>query len=1574
MSDHDNFSIDIAVIGLAGRFPGAASVEQFWQNLIDGVEAITFFSDEELLAAGVDESALSDASSVKAGAILEDIELFDASFFGFTAREAEMMDPQHRLFLEQSWAALENAGYDASKYAGRIGVYAGESVNSYLLHNLLSQRELIESVGYFQTLLGNDRDHLAAQVAYNLNLKGPCLTVQTACSTSLSAVHLACQSLLNRECDMALAGGVSVSIPQKQPAVHQEGGIISADGHCRAFDAEASGTIKGSGVGVVVLKRLADALSDGDEVTAVIKGSAMNNDGAAKVGYTAPSVEGQASVIEEAMALALVAPETISYVETHGTGTALGDPIEIAALAQAFRAGGAEAKGFCAIGSVKTNIGHLDAAAGIAGLIKTALALKHKQLPASLHYKRPNPNIDFSNSPFFVNTKLNAWETPHAARRAGVSSFGIGGTNVHAILEETPPLEPSGASRSHQLLTLSARTATALEQATTNLLAYLRAHPQANLADIAYTLQMGRREFNHRRALVCLDMQDAVSALETLDQRRVQMKVRETQTRPLVFMFSGQGAQYAGMALELYEHEPVFRQEVDRCSAMLLPQLNFDLREALFPEAGQSALAAERLKQTFVAQPALFTIEYALAKLWMQWGVRPHAMIGHSIGEYTAACLAGVFSLEDALLLVAARGRLMQQMEAGAMLAVELAEHETLSLLNENLSLAAVNGPSLCTLSGTFEAVAEVERQLSARDIVSHRLHTSHAYHSKMMEPILDQFLAEISKVSLHAPAVPYISGLTGTWMTAEEATDPLYWSRQLRETVRFAAGIAELSKDPQHILLEVGPGQTLSVLAGQQEQATGPLLTLSSMPGPQAGKSETAYLLETLGQLWLAGTQLEWSAFYVEQRRRRLPLPAYPFERQPYWIEARSTSSASGPETDALSRKPELSDWFYLPSWKRSVVPEIITGPAAGSQSCCLMFIDECGLGSLIAQGLQRHEVSVVFVQRGEQFSKQSGHEFAINPQRREDYGALLEELRASNKVPEKILHLWNVTQESGETTATTPGIFQAAQERGFYSLLFLAQALGELVSFDAVSILAVTNGLQQVTGDEMLSPEKATMLGPCKVIPQEYQHLKCRCADVVLPPRGTQRETELAGQLVAELLATGISDDLVAYRGRHRWVQIFEPLKTAFQTPASAQESRLRDQGVYLLTGGPGDIDLALAQYLTAQVTAQLILNVPDDFPIREQWEHWLATHDTENETSQRLAIMKAMEDAGAELMLFSADLSESARMSPVIAQARQRFGDINGIFHTAAVTGGGMIQLKTPGMAASVLAPKVQGTMTLQSLVQAGQETPLDFFVLFSTSISLTGVFGQVDYCAANAFQDAFAQAHASSDKTLTVAINWNLPQWENWQGSTLAGAADLQSQFAQARAAYGITLEEGVEAVARILKGSCAQLIVSPQDFQALVEAQQSAIKSNLLDQWKPVRSSVSAGDEVEESGAFAPPESEIERAVGELWQELFGGPRIGLHDNFFELGGNSLIALQLVSHLRRAFQVELPLSRLFESPTIAGLSTVINGMQRQEKENEEIERMLKEIEGLSPDELQAHLVQELHTGDASKFDG
>lgn len=875
---------EIAVVGIAGRFPKARDVEEFWRNLRDGVESVSFFSDEELEQSGVDPDILQQPTYVKAGAFLEGAELFDADFFGYSPKLVEILNPQHRLFLECAWQALENAGYDASTYEGPIGIYAGSSQNGYL-NRISSAPGLIETIGNTQAAIFNEKDFVAPLACYHMNLKGPGINVQTGCSTSLVAIHLACQALLNGECDIALAGGVSLRFLHKKGYLYQEGGILSPDGHCRAFDEHAQGTVSGDGVGVVVLKGLINALSEGDTIHAIIKGSAINNDGSLKAGFTAPSVSGQTEVVVEAQGVAGVEPETITYIEAHGTGTFLGDPVEIAALTQAFRYN-TDKKGFCAIGSVKTNIGHLDAAAGIAGFIKTVLALKHKKLPPSLHFQHPNPQIDFAASPFYVNTTLTEWKAGATPRRAGVSSFGIGGTNAHVILEEPPASQPSSMENSAQILVLSGKTASALEAATENLTSYLVQNPDHSLGDVAWTLQSGRKAFAHRRMLVGKTVKDAIDALEGRDQQRVHTTFCQSGSRPIIFLFPGQGTQYVDMGRDLYQAEPLFREQIDVCASLLKKYSGLDLRSVLYPIPTQSQEASRQIEQTSFAQLALFVIEYALAKLWMAWGVQPHAMIGHSIGEYVAACLAGVISLEDALALVAARGMLMQRLPTGAMAALSLSEQEAVPLLGEHLTLAAVNGPSRVVVAGPLAAIESLEHTLNQRGSTCHRLHTSHAFHSKMMDPILELFTEQVRKVCLHTPRIPFISSLSGTWINDDAATEATYWAKQLRQTVRFAAGLEELLKERTAILLEVGPGATLSTLAQQHPAKVSGQLILASLPRSYYADAERPFLLNAIGQLWLAGVRPNWLRMHAHEQYRRIPLPTYPFERKRYWID----------------------------------------------------------------------------------------------------------------------------------------------------------------------------------------------------------------------------------------------------------------------------------------------------------------------------------------------------------------------------------------------------------------------------------------------------------------------------------------------------------------------------------------------------------------------------------------------------------------------------------------------------------------------------------------------------------------
>jgi amino acid adenylation domain-containing protein len=885
----------IAVIGMAGRFPGAPTLDAFWDNLRRGVESITHFPLGELEDA-FGRSVQSQPGYVCARSILDGVELFDAGFFNFLPREAELTDPQQRVFLEIAWEALESAGYDPAAFPGEIALYAGSSIDTYLLYNVLSDRRRVEcftgnyQVAEYPTLVGNGADFIATRTAYKLDLRGPALTVQSACSTSLLAVAEACQCLLDYRADMALAGGVSITFPQKRGYLYQEGGMVSPDGHCRSFDAEAAGTVFGAGAGIVLLKRLDSALADGDPIRAIIRGSAVNNDGARKVGYTAPSSDGQARAIALAHAVAGVTADAISYVECHGTATPLGDPIEIGGLAKAFRAT-TDRKGFCAIGTVKTNIGHLDIASGAAALIKTILALEHESLPATLHFKSPNPGLGLEDSPFFVNADLKAWPRGERPRIAGVNAAGVGGTNVHLIVEEAPLIPASAATAlddgATHLFVLSARDDDALTEARGRLAAHVETHAGQSLGDIAFTLQTGRRAFSQRFACVAKDRHALIEKLGGPGKG----EAAATSPPKLAFLFPGQGAQYAGMGQGLYRRYPVVAQTIDRCAAILEPLLGLDLRDALYSDPME---AGPRLQATALAQPALFSVSYSVAILWRSLGIEPAAMLGHSIGEFVVAVLAGVMRLEDALEVVAARGALMQELPEGAMLAVMLAEPELKACLPADLSIAAVNAKAICVVAGPHAAIGAFEEALTARKIGSRRLRTSYAFHSAMVDPVIEPLAALLSRIPLSPPRLPYVSTMSGAWITADQATDPLYWARHCRETVRYAAALASLFETDSPILLETGPGRTLSSLARQSQASRGAPLIAASLPDPAEKGEGDAVFLDTLGRLWTAGMAPDWRALHGGTSRRRVSLPTYPFQRKRYFIDAPSAGPAA--------------------------------------------------------------------------------------------------------------------------------------------------------------------------------------------------------------------------------------------------------------------------------------------------------------------------------------------------------------------------------------------------------------------------------------------------------------------------------------------------------------------------------------------------------------------------------------------------------------------------------------------------------------------------------------------------------
>ncbi len=1554
---------DIAVVGMAGRFPGANDIGAFWQNLCKGVESIHFPDQQELAARGVDAAALNDQHYVKASAVMDGVELFDAAFFGYTPREAELMDPQHRLFLECAWEAIEHAGYDPERTQGAIGVFGGGTTNTYLIYNLLSNRETLSAFDPMQIDVSNASDFVATRVSYKLNLRGPSYTIQTACSTSMVAIHLACQSLLNEECDMALAGGVSVHVKHPEGYWYLDGGNVSPDGHCRAFDAQAAGTIFGSGVAAVLLKRMEDAVADGDHIHAVIKGSALNNDGAVKVGFTAPSVEGQAEVITEALALADIKADTIRYVETHGTATKLGDPIEVRALTKAFSAD-TDAKQFCAIGSVKTNVGHLASAAGVTSFIKTVLMLEHGLIPPSLHFERPNPDIDFENSPFYVSNRLTDWPATKTPRRAGVSSFGVGGTNAHVVLQEAPLLPPSSASRPWQLLLLSAKSSGALDAMTANLTSHISAQPAADLADAAYTLQVGRQVFSQRRMVVCSSPDDAVRVLETRDPERVFSGTSEMQDRPVVFMFPGMGDQYVDMALELYQAEPTFRACVDRCAALLQPLVGRDIRDVLYPNGtarratpatngngqvdlramlrrgnGQADRAAQPINQTALAHPILFTVEYALAQLWMEWGVRPQAMIGHSIGEYVAACVAGVFSLEDALALVARRAQLAQDLPPGAMLAVLLPEADVLPWLNDRLSLAAVNTPRACVVSGEPEAVAELEQKLLGQDIACQRVQTSHAFHSVMMAALEEPLHALLAQIRLEAPKIPFYSNVTGAPISAAEATDPAYWSRHLRQTVRFDDGVQALLQQPAQVLLEMGPGQTLTALTKQHPAYTAEHIVLAALRQPHQQQSDMAVLLGALGRLWVAGVAIDWDQFYAHERRRRVALPSYPFERQRFWIDAKA-ALVGAPTPAQAERVGEIANWFYTPSWRRSSWPAPVRRRNGTSQAALpvgtapwLLFMDEVGLGQALALRLEQHGQPVIQVRRAGQFARIDDNVYTLDLCRREDYAALLQDLEAHGQLPCTIVHCASLAQAA--PAATDVATFKAQQDVGFYSLIFLAQALEAQAQSTALRLWVVSNHVCQVESTDIAHPARATILSPCIAIPQEYPRIACRFLDVT-PALSVAQQARQADYLLAEMHANA-AEPVVAYRGNQRWVPSYEPLHLeAEREPAYS----LREHGVYLITEGLTGVGWALAQMLALAASPRLLLIEQGAFPQPGQWANWLATHGADDPTSRKIARVQVLQEQGARVLVVSADTADLGQMQAAVAQGIEHLGELHGVIHTLGSVGGETfrpIQELGYAEAEQQLLPVVQG---LSALAEALGERELDFCMLTSSLSSVLGGLGQTAHAAASMFMDALAEQQSQSSLTPWLSVDWDV-----WQPDGEA----LEAMPNAPLAAFAIEPHEGVEAARRLLShlpGS--RVVVSTGELAMRIRQRPTAFVAPQADVEGGMRAQ---HPRPQLATPYVAPRTELERTIAHTWQDVFGLEQIGVDDNFFELGGNSLIAIHTMGRLKKTLQVDVPTAMLYQRPTIRFLAELL-AQDEDQAAREMAERLAKRKVDLS----------------------
>jgi phthiocerol/phenolphthiocerol synthesis type-I polyketide synthase E len=1491
----------VAIVGFAGRFPGAVDLDQFWNNLREGREALTDVSDADMDAAGVPMQLRSDPLYVRKTTHLEGAELFDAGFFGVSPREAQVMDPQHRIFLECAWEAMEHAGYGGPNEKGVVGVYAGASMNTYLLNQILRDTSVLEAAGGYQLMLGNDKDFLCTRASYKLDLHGPSMTVQTACSTSLVAVELACKALRNAECDMALAGGVSVSFPFRSGYLYQDGMILSPDGHCRPFDVAAAGTRPGAGAGLVVLKRLKDAIADGDTIHAVIRGAAVNNDGADKIGYTAPSVDGQIEAIATAQALAGVDARAITYMEAHGTATPMGDPIEIRALTEVFRAS-TDDVGFCRLGSLKANLGHLDAAAGVAGLIKTVLALKHREIPPLVNFTSPNPQLKLEGSPFVASATLTPWDTIGAPRLAGVSSFGIGGTNAHVVLEEAPastPVEAGGP----MVLVLSALTPAALDQASQNLATHLERHPEQAMADVAWTLHTGRKTFAQRRAVVAADAAQAIRLLREAP-KPLFVGRHEGGERPVAFLFSGQGSQHPGMGGDLYETEPVFRRIVDECAEILKPHLGLDIRDTMFGESG------EALGQTALTQPALFTVELALAKLWESWGVKPSAMMGHSIGEYVAAHLAGVFSLDDALALVASRGRLMQAMQPGSMAAIHLAAKNLRLRLTAGVEIAAVNGPELCTIAGPTPLVEAFVAALGASGVDSRLLHTSHAFHSSMMEPALADFIAVVEKASLHAPLIPYVSNLTGNWITSEQAMSPSYYAEHLRHAVQFEAGIQTLTASGGMFVLEVGPGDALTTLARANLTAARAGLVVASLSHPRHKCPDAIAMLQAAGRLWVAGVQLDERGLHGVGRTR-VPLPTYPFERSRHFVDGPPVSIGGG---SALAPDTGHNDVrLYAPTWTRdtSQAPKtslssqtwIVVGADGPRTRAILNGLKDVGAEAML------FEPAMAAGQRGDVVQVCPGAAGGLD--------AAIRSVSRSAAAVRGVIYAW-------EPTSADKAAF--GDLAGYEMLLRLAADLGAAERTIAARIVVASTSAQSVFGEPVRNVDAALTFGAVLALPAELPLVMLRSVDL-----DAGVDPTVATRLLLEEAMRHDVEPFVAWRAGCRWLRRYEPL-----TLAEEGAPPVKQNGVYLITGGLGGLGLELAGWLARTVRARLVLTSRTPLPAREEWDERLAAVAPDDRAVVAIRAIRALEGEGAEILTVVADAADAAMMRLAIDHANARWGAIDGVIHAAGVPGAGEPSfLETTEEVRSVISPKRGGLAVLTELLG---DKPLDFVVLMSSINAIAPSPNAGPYATANAVLDSFADSDA-------VPLSWRRVlsiNWTAWREIGMAANLSLPDAKKAERAAFlkqAIEPKAGVKALVDLLASDRKRAVVTSFDLLKLVDGIRTRASS------APSPASAADKARVPSPTIFAAPANEVENQLVEIWIELLGVPQIGVDDDFFELGGHSLLATRLLARINTRLGVRLALRDVFEERTVRMLAThltkILTELRAEQDDQEEI---------------------------------
>ncbi len=1491
-------NVPIAIIGMAGRFPDAQNIEEYWSNISLGLESIQEFSDEELRAAGIESDVLENPNYVKKGQIFHGYDMFDAAYFGFTPREAEITCPQLRLMLEVALETLEHGGYGDCSKDRNIGVFTGASNSRYFLENIFPNTELRSAMGNMAVKMGCDKDFIATRLAYKLNLTGPSLSLNTACSTSLVAIAQACLNLASNKCDMALAGAASISQFYPGGYLYEEGGIFSPDGHCRPFDEQGAGTRGGNGLGMVLLKRLDRAIADGDTIHAVIKGIGINNDGNRKVGYSAPSMPGQLKAIRDAIQKSGITSDTIDYVETHGTATHLGDPIEISALSAGF---GSHPNHTCALGSVKANIGHLDAAAGIAGLIKTVQAIKYRQLPPSINFYNLNPKINLENSFFHVNAELKNWPHNGRPRRAAVSSFGIGGTNVHLILEENESLREAKSHRNKKLLLISAKTENDIENLRKKMIGQLLTRDTLSLHDIEYTLHVGREFHDFRQFLVCESHDEAIALLNS-DKNVLSWKaISAGSSLPITFMFPGQGAQYVNMAKGIYEQEPYFRDELDKCSELLKSEIGLDIRELLYPQSGE---ATEDINKTIYAQPAIFVVEYCLAKLLMSWGVKPAAMIGHSLGEYVAACLSGVFSLSDALRIIAARARLMQSAKPGCMLSVLLERNQLADLLKDtNCEIAAVNSPTDIVVSGPQDCIDQLKDKLSALEIVNKQLNTSHAFHSHMMDEILDAFKTALESVQFGKMTIPFMSNLSGKPALERLVTTPAYWVNHLRNAVEFSSGIINLSSASKSFFIEVGPGNALTSLV-KRHQGIDAKVVAHLTRHQQSEVDDGTHLLEVIGKLWQSGVDIDWRSFHQFNKCHRVPFSTYPFSHNRYWVDAKKHL-----QSPTSAKKQGIKGLAYVSRWKKQARLEAVQVESTLQHKNVLMFVHQNEVCDALVSSLRDSGKNVICVYAGEAYTFTSPDNYSIDINSDSDFEELIKAVIATEHPPQQLVYMWGLSQTERNLSHTefSGDLFEHSQKLGIQGLLKLVKAM--LVQrLSDIQLNIISENIHRVSGCEDISPSNATIIGLQKAMKLECPEISCFQIDLDSAELNNRFAIKsLIKDIAGELLLTERTDD-IALRNHRRWQHNFE---YAYQDDyASSSARKIREGGVYVITGGLGKVGLNIAEFIARVPNTKIALLNRSAFPATGDWGNWCSEHDEKDKTSRKIKKLERIFASAERVELYQVDVSDCVQLEVVFSKIEEQLGSITGVVHAAGLAHGIMKPIQDVGER-DFLDQYQTKVIALHALDKVLTNRKIDFCILTSTLASVLGGLGFSAYAAANAYMDAFAK-----QKNLHGNEQWMAINWDRWDFS------------ADEVASSGLSVIEGIKTLEYALTFSdIPQLLFSKRDISVIAESNEEAVDV--------IGKSVDLSSRVLEN-EYVAARNDVERDLVKIWQDLLGVETIGVHDNLFALGGHSLLAIQLISKMKNA-GYEILVRELIDTPTIAGVSETLNAQQHANQE-------------------------------------